>query len=45
MVLSGAHTKYILLLGTKGKHMSHFLSKKVVSAHKRDVKQSKIVIY
>ena len=39
------HKKYILLLGTKGKHMSHFLSKKVVNVHKRDVKQSKIVIY
>ena len=39
------HKKYILLLGTEGKHMSHFLSKKVVNAHKRDVKQSKIVIY
>ena len=33
---------YILLLGTKGKHMSHFLNKKVVNAHKGDVKQCKL---
>ena len=39
------HRKYILLLDTKGKHLSHFLNRKVVSAHKRDVKQCKIVIY
>ena len=39
------HKKYILLLGTKGKHTSHFLNKKVVDAQQRDVRQCKIVIY